>query len=142
MGASFIGRAAVFGVTASLGATMSPANCIGSLMIQSFSIKPDAVVHRFKAGSSTVGQGTADPSLIINFKGIYTGTGLTDAATQASRMPKKGDIISIADATDSQVVGNYVIDDAEKTTDVNEPKMLSITAVRFLDNDITAAVAA
>jgi hypothetical protein len=142
MGASFIGRAAVFGVTASLGATMSPANCIGSLMIQSFSIKSDAVVARYKVGSSTVGQSTADKSYVVNIKGIFTGTGLTDAVTQASRMPQKGDVISIADSTDPQVVGNYVIDDSEKTTDVNEPKMLTITAVRFLDNDITAAVAA
>jgi hypothetical protein len=139
-GPAYIGRAAVFGVTADVSAVT--VNCIGSLMIQSFSVKPDSVSADFKVGSDTVGRVNADHSLVITFKGIYTGTGLTAAQTQASRMPRKGDVIAVADATDGQIVGNYVIEEAEKSTDVNEPKMLSCTARRFLANDITAAVAA
>lgn len=141
-GPSYIGRAAVIGVTASIGAVMSPANCIGSLMIQEFTIKPDAVTAQFKVGSATVGMGFADKSYVATVKGIYTGTGLTDAAAQAARMPDKGDIISIVDATDAQAVGNWFIEDADKTTNVSEPKMLSFTIRRYKDNDITAAVSA
>lgn len=140
--ANFIGRAAVFGVSAQLDSTMSPANCIGSLMIQEFSLKPDAVSVPFKVGSDTVGMGFADKSLVATVKGIYTGTGLTDAATQASRMPYKGDVISVKDSTDPQAVGNWFIEDAEKSTNVNEPKMLSFTIRRYIANDVTASVAA
>jgi hypothetical protein len=140
--ANFIGRAAVIGVTASMGPTMSPANCIGSLMIQEFSLKPDAVSVGFKVGSDTVGMGFADKSLVATVKGIFTGTGLIDAATQSARMPHKGDVVSVIDSTDAQAVGNWFIEDAEKITNVNEPKMLSFTIRRYIANDVTASVSA
>lgn len=141
MAASYIGKAAVFGQTASV-TVKAPANCIGTLIIEEFSFKPQATTVDILEGSETKGRIIANKNNLITFRGIFTGTGIADAATQATRTPEIGDTITIVDSTDTEVAGDYAVTDAEKTASVSDAKRISVTCQKFLGTDITAAVSA
>lgn len=140
MAEKYIGKAAVFGVTTTI-ASSSPANCVGTMLIQSVSRKREAVQIDLNEGAATKGRVIANKKNVLTISGLYTGTTKADALTQSGRLPEVGDIVLITNSSrTSSWGGKYTVVESSDEEKVQDVMSISLTIEQFVDADICATV--
>jgi hypothetical protein len=137
MAITYVGKAAVFGHNSTI-TGKTPSTALGTILIQSYKFKPSATqIDIDDLSSGTVGRIVANPHETLTLEGIFTSalssTQIADAKTQAAKTPSIGDILTVTDSEDTEVAGDWVVVDAEKSKEVKSPVSISLTLDRFPD---------
>lgn len=136
MAISYVGRAAVWGHSASIASVTT--NCLGTILIQNYRLKKSAETYDINDKIQTEGRIAANRKETLTLEGIFssilTPNTTADANTQCARTPSINNIVAVTDAIDTEIAGNWVVADAEKSADVKSPKSISLTLERFPDS--------
>ena len=142
MATSYVGKAAYHGI-----ATTATGTNLGTIYIQNIELVPVAIMNPIDNGSGqTLGFAIANQSQSLQIEGIFVGTGIGDAKTQMAKTPAKGDVITIADADDSETVGAhtgaYVVMESSKRKVKDNIASMTMRIIQFTDNDVSGTVSA